>query len=45
MITTKCSPGLKEGEQVVSRALFLVDSESQLKAAIAGMGAAGGHQH
>jgi RND family efflux transporter MFP subunit len=37
--------GLNEGEQVVSRALFLVDSESQLKAAIAGMGAAGGHQH
>ena len=34
-----------EGEQVVTRALFLVDSESQLKAAIAGMGAAGGHQH
>jgi membrane fusion protein, copper/silver efflux system len=37
--------GLKDGEQVVTRALFLVDSESQLKAAIAGMGAAGGHQH
>jgi len=37
--------GLKEGEQVVTRALFLVDSESQLKAAIAGMGAAGDHQH
>jgi membrane fusion protein, copper/silver efflux system len=37
--------GLKEGEQVVSRALFLVDSESQLKAAIAGMGSAGGHDH
>jgi Cu(I)/Ag(I) efflux system membrane fusion protein len=37
--------GLKEGEPVVARALFLVDSESQLKAAIAGMGAAGGHQH
>ncbi len=36
--------GLKEGERVVSRALFLVDSESQLKAAIAGMGA-GEHQH
>ncbi|MBI5685343.1 MAG: efflux RND transporter periplasmic adaptor subunit [Verrucomicrobia bacterium] len=35
--------GLKEGEKVVTRALFLVDSESQLKAAIAGMG--GGHQH
>jgi membrane fusion protein, copper/silver efflux system len=37
--------GLKEGEQVVTRALFLVDSESQLKAAIAGMGAGGEHQH
>ena len=37
--------GLKEGEKVVTRALFLVDSESQLKAAISGMGAAGGHQH
>ena len=36
--------GLKEGERVVSRALFLVDSESQLKAAIAGMGA-GEHRH
>ena len=30
--------GLKNGEQVVTRALFLVDSESQLKAAVAGMG-------
>jgi Cu(I)/Ag(I) efflux system membrane fusion protein len=29
--------GLKPGERVVTRALFLVDSESQLKAAIAGM--------
>lgn len=29
--------GLKDGEQVVSRALFLIDSESQLKAAIATM--------
>ena len=37
--------GLKEGEKVVTRALFLVDSESQLKAAIAGMGAAGAHKH
>ncbi|HEY9172125.1 MAG TPA: efflux RND transporter periplasmic adaptor subunit [Verrucomicrobiae bacterium] len=37
--------GLKEGERVVSRALFLVDSESQLKAAIAGMGAGGGEEH
>ncbi len=37
--------GLKDGEQVVTRALFLVDSESQLKAAISGMGEAGGHQH
>ena len=45
MTTTKCSTGVKEGEKVVTRALFLVDSESQLKAAIAGMGEAGGHQH
>ena len=30
--------GVQEGERVVTRALFLVDSESQLKAAIAGMG-------
>lgn len=37
--------GLEEGEQVVTRALFLVDSESQLKAAIAGMGDVGAHQH
>lgn len=37
--------GVKEGEQVVTRALFLVDSESQLKAAIAGMGEAGEHRH
>ncbi|MEI7730082.1 MAG: efflux RND transporter periplasmic adaptor subunit [Verrucomicrobiota bacterium] len=29
--------GLKDGEKVVTRALFLVDSESQLKAAIAAM--------
>lgn len=33
--------GLKENEEVVTRALFLVDSESQLKAAIDGMG---GHE-
>lgn len=37
--------GLKEGEKVITRALFLVDSESQLKAAISGMGAAGEHKH
>lgn len=37
--------GLKAGEKVVTRALFLVDSESQLKAAIAGMGASGGPKH
>jgi Cu(I)/Ag(I) efflux system membrane fusion protein len=29
--------GLKDGERVVSRALFLVDSESQLQAAVSGM--------
>jgi Cu(I)/Ag(I) efflux system membrane fusion protein len=37
--------GLKEGEQVVTRALFLIDSESQLKAAIAGMGSSAEHKH
>ena len=37
--------GLKPGERVVTRALFLVDSESQLRAVVAGMGASGGHQH
>jgi Cu(I)/Ag(I) efflux system membrane fusion protein len=37
--------GVKEGEKVVTRALFLVDSESQLKAAMAGMGEAGAHKH
>jgi multidrug efflux pump subunit AcrA (membrane-fusion protein) len=36
--------GVAEGEQVVIRANFLLDSESRLRAAIAGMGA-GGHQH
>jgi Cu(I)/Ag(I) efflux system membrane fusion protein len=29
--------GLKEGETVVTRALFLIDAESQLKAAVMGM--------
>lgn len=42
--------GLKPGEKVVTRALFLVDAESQLKAAIAGMecgqhSGMGGHNH
>ncbi|MBI5396990.1 MAG: efflux RND transporter periplasmic adaptor subunit [Verrucomicrobia bacterium] len=37
--------GVSAGEKVVTRALFLVDSESQLKAAISGMGSAGEHQH
>lgn len=37
--------GVKEGEEVVVGAHFLIDSESQLKAAIAGMGAAGEHRH
>jgi len=37
--------GLKEGERVVSRALFLVDSESQLRAAISGMGETSEHKH
>ncbi len=37
--------GAKEGEKVVTRALFLVDSESQLKAAMSGMGDDGEHKH
>jgi len=41
--------GLAAGDKVVVRATFLVDSESQLKAAIAGMGkevpAEAGHKH
>lgn len=37
--------GLNDGEKVVARSLFLIDSESQLKAAISGMGSAGGHNH
>lgn len=42
--------GLTAGEKVVTRALFLVDAESQLRAAIAGMeglshSGVGGHQH
>ena len=38
--------GLQAGDRVVSRALFLVDAESQLRAAIAGMTSGGeGHQH
>jgi Cu(I)/Ag(I) efflux system membrane fusion protein len=34
--------GLREGERVVTSANFLIDSESQLKGGMAGMG---GHQH
>lgn len=37
--------GLKPSEKVVTRALFLVDSESQLRAVVAGMGAGGEHKH
>lgn len=37
--------GLEEDEKVVDGALFLVDSESQLKAAIAGMSTVEEHQH
>jgi membrane fusion protein, copper/silver efflux system len=37
--------GLNEGEKVVTRALFLIDSESQLKSAIAGMGGMEEHNH
>lgn len=37
--------GLSEGERVVASGTFLIDSESQLKAAAAGMGAPAGHSH
>ena len=37
--------GLKPGEKVVTRALFLVDSESQLRAVVAGMGGGAEHKH
>ena len=40
---TQVLSGLKAGEKVVTRALFMIDSESQLKAAIAGMGSAPEH--
>jgi Cu(I)/Ag(I) efflux system membrane fusion protein len=33
--------GVSEGERVITSANFLIDSESQLKAAIGGMGMAG----
>jgi RND family efflux transporter MFP subunit len=35
--------GLRPGERVVASGTFLVDSESQLKAALSGMGASSGH--
>jgi multidrug efflux pump subunit AcrA (membrane-fusion protein) len=37
--------GVKEGEEVVVGAHFLIDSESQLKAALKGFGKAGEHAH
>ncbi|MFZ2658693.1 MAG: efflux RND transporter periplasmic adaptor subunit [Victivallales bacterium] len=37
--------GVKDGEKVVTRALFLVDSESQLKAAVSGMDGSDEHKH
>lgn len=35
--------GVAEGEEVVTAANFLIDSESNLKAALSGMGSMGGH--
>jgi RND family efflux transporter MFP subunit len=37
--------GLTSGERVVTSGNFLIDSESQMKAAAAGMGGMAGHQH
>jgi RND family efflux transporter MFP subunit len=37
--------GLKTGERIVTSGDFLIDSESQMKAAAAGMGGMEGHQH
>jgi Cu(I)/Ag(I) efflux system membrane fusion protein len=37
--------GLNEGDQVVTSANFLVDSESSMKAALASMSGGGAHQH
>lgn len=37
--------GVGEGELVVTRGNFLIDSESRLKYALQGMGEKGGHQH
>jgi len=37
--------GLTEGETVVASASFLIDSESRLRAALSGMGQAGGQAH
>ena len=37
--------GLAAGEKVVTQANFLIDSESRLKAALAGMNGPGGHPH
>jgi Cu(I)/Ag(I) efflux system membrane fusion protein len=37
--------GLKEGEQVVTSANFLIDSESRLKAAVSGMGGTTADEH
>jgi RND family efflux transporter MFP subunit len=37
--------GLSAGERIVTSGNFLIDSESQMKAAAAGMGGMAGHQH
>ena len=43
--TTRCSSGLAAGEQVVTSANFLIDSESRFRAALAAFGRPRGRRH
>jgi Cu(I)/Ag(I) efflux system membrane fusion protein len=41
--TSRCSKGVRDGEPVVVAANFLIDAESNLKAAVGGLGGHAGH--